>query len=310
MLISDLKNKIVKGDLDNFYIFTGPEEGIMQLFIKQIAKKLGLTIKWVDSVQEVCKLVNLKSLVKVKYLYLIRIDNAFKSQETLWQKAKEFVGHRVILIQPEIDKRSSKFVKFFEDCTIKFDKLAPEMLQGYAKKACPSLSSNNIENLIAWCGSSYSRLMNELDKVSTLAKVMSISDDNAFETLVSDNGIYKEREFDVFEYTNYILARNCHKCYEDLDYVKAQTQEILIIGLLGASFKNMVLLKNDGGGKGVCDRTGLTSWQIKCAIDFDKYYNIDECERNLLLLQDTEVKIKTGVLTPDIALDYILAEVL
>jgi hypothetical protein len=72
----------------------------------------------------------------------------------------------------------------------------------------------------------------------------------------------------------------------------------------------MLLLKNDGGGKGVCDRTGLTSWQIKCAIDFDKYYNIDECERNLLLLQDTEVKIKTGVLTPDIALNYILAEIL
>ena len=72
----------------------------------------------------------------------------------------------------------------------------------------------------------------------------------------------------------------------------------------------MLLLKNDGGGKGVCDRTGLTSWQIKCAIDFDRYYNIDECERNLLLLQDTEVKIKTGVITQDIALDYILAEIL
>lgn len=310
MLISDLKNKIVTGDLNNFYIFTGPEEGIMQVYVKQIAKKLGLTIKWVDSVQEVCKLVNLKSLVKVKYLYLMRVDNAFKSQETLWQKAKEFVGNYCILIQPEIDKRSSKFVKFFEEETIRFEKLAPEMLQAYAKKMCPQLSVNNIDDLIEWCGHSYSRLMNELDKVKTLAKAMNIDDTEAFNLLVSENGIYKEREFDVFEYTNQILSRNYYKCYNDLDFVKAHQQEILIVGLLGASFKNMLLLKNDGGGKGVCDRTGLTSWQIKCAIDFDKYYNIDECERNLLLLQDTEVKIKTGGLTPDVALNYILAEIL
>lgn len=152
--------------------------------------------------------------------------------------------------------------------------------------------------------------MSELDKISTLAKAMNISELEAFDLLVSENGIYKEKQFDVFEYTNQILSRNAYKCYSDFEFVKAQQQEILIVGLLGASFKNMVLLKNDGGGKGVCDRTGLTSWQIKCAIDFDKYFNIDECERNLLLLQDTEVKIKTGVLTPDIALNYILAEIL
>lgn len=310
MLISELKNKIVTGDLDNFYIFTGPEEGIMQLYIKQIAKKLGLTIKWVDSVQEVCKLVNLKSLVKTRYLYLIRLDNGFKSQENLWEKAKQFVGNFVILIQPEIDKRSKKFVDFFEDRIIKFEKLAPEMLQAYGKKVCSSLSVAYIDDLIEWCGHSYSRLMSELDKVKTLSIALDITQDEAFDLLVSENGIYKEKQFDVFEYTNQILSRNAHKCYSDFEFVKAQQQEILIVGLLGASFKNLVLLKNDGGGKGVCDRTGLTSWQIKCAIDFDKYFNIDECERNLLLLQDTEVKIKTGVLTPDIALNYILAEIL
>lgn len=310
MLISDLKNKIVSGNLDNFYIFTGPEEGIMQVYVKQIAKKLGLTIKWVDSVQEVCKLVNLKSLVKVRYLYLIRLDNAFKSQETLWNKAKEFVGHYCILIQPEIDKRSSKFLNFFENEIIKFEKLSPEMLQAYGKKVCPTLSQSNIENLIKWCGNSYSRLMNELDKIKTLSIVLSINNDESFNILVSDNGIYKEKEFDVFEYTNQILSKNYHKCYSGFEIAKNQQQEFLILATLGNAFKNMLLLKIDGGGSGVCARTGLTSWQIKCAIDFEKYFTIDECEKNILLLQDAEVKIKTGVLAQDVALNYILAEIL
>ncbi len=310
MLISDFKNKIVSGDLSNFYIFTGPEEGIMQVYAKQVAKKLGLTIKWADSVQEVCKLVNLKSLVGVKYLYLIRLDNAFKSQETLWQKAKDFKGHHVILIQPEIDKRNAKFVKFFEDEIIKFEKLSPEMLQSYAKKVCNNLNSTNIEQLINWCGLSYSRLMNELDKIKTLATVLKVSHDKAFDILVSEHGIFQEREFDVFDYVNNILFRNVYKCYVDYEFAKIQQQEILIIGLLGTAFKNMLLLKLDGGGKGVCDRTGMTSWQVKCAIDSDKYYSLEECERNVLFLQDSEVKIKTGILTPDIALKYILAEIL
>ena len=116
MLISDLKNDIVAGNIRNFYIFTGEEEGIMDIYIRQICKKLGLTIKWADSIQEVSKQLNLKSLVKVRYLYLVRQDNAFKQEEKLWEMLKNGIsGQHIILIQPEIDKRSSKFYKFFEE---------------------------------------------------------------------------------------------------------------------------------------------------------------------------------------------------
>lgn len=38
MLISELKNNIVAGNIDNFYIFTGEEEGIMDIYIRQITK--------------------------------------------------------------------------------------------------------------------------------------------------------------------------------------------------------------------------------------------------------------------------------
>lgn len=309
MLISDLKNNIVSGNVNNFYVFTGTEEGIMDIYIKQISKKLNLTIKWADSMQELSKLVNLKSLVKVRYLYLVRQDNTFKTQENLWQFIKNISGHYVILIEPDI-KKSTKFFKFFEDIIIKFDKMAPEMLIHYGKKICPSLSQDNLQKLTSWCGCSYSRVINELDKIKTLGKVLSVSDDIAFDILDKDNGIYKEREFEVFEYVNKILAKNVFACYEDFEYAKSQNCEILIVSLLIASFRNMVLLKNDGGGKGVCERTGLTSWQIKCAIDYELSFTVDECEENVLFLQDTEVKIKTGAISQDVVLKYILARIL
>lgn len=309
MLISDLKNGIVTGNINNFHIFTGEEEGIMDIYINQIAKKKNLTIKWADSMQEVCKLANLKSLVTVKYLYLVRQDNAILNQENLWLLMRNFVGNYVVLIQPQINKKN-KFYKEFEDLTVKFDKLSTEQLSQYGKKFCPGLSLDKIEKLCGWCGNSYLRLLNELDKVSTLAKTMKISNDSSFDMLDADKGIFKEREFDVFNYVNKILTRNSYACYYDKDYVKSQQCEILLVSLLTASFRNLVLLKNDGGGKGVCERTGLTGWQIKCAIEVDEYFNIDECEKLLLFLQETEVKIKTGVLSPEITLDYILAEIL
>lgn len=310
MLISELKNNIVAGTIDNFYIFTGIEEGIMDIYIKQIAKKLNLAIKWVDSIQEVSKSLNLKSLVKVKYLYLVRQDKSIKTDEKLWDFLKnKVVGNYIILIEPTLDKKL-RFYKFFEDNIIKFEKLSKDMLMQYGKRKCMSLATNNLEKLCSWCDNSYLRYMNELDKIKTLALKCKCTEDESISMLDTDNCIFKEQEFDVLNYANYVLTRDIHACYKNLNYAKSKSCELYLIGLLRASFKNLVLFKNDGGGQGVCARTGLTGWQVKCAIETQKYYNTNECEKILLFLQETEVKIKTGVLDIGIALNYLLSEIL
>lgn len=310
MLISELKNNIVQGNIDNFYIFTGPEEGIMDIYIKQISKKLGLTIKWADSVEDVSKQLNLKSLVKVRYLYIIRQDKAIKTQETMWDFLKnQIVGNYIILIEPNIDKKT-KFYKFFESKMVTFEKLSLEMLTQYAKRKCPSLSSSNIEKLCEWCSNSYLRLMNELDKIQILGKTLSVSEDIALDILDKENGIYKEQNFDIFQYSDFILNKNSHACFDYLMQARQLNQDVLLLGCLLQAFRGLVLLKNDGGGKGVCERTGLTPWQVRCAIQADSNFSIDECENNLLFLQDLDVKIKTGIIEPGMVLNYILAEIL
>lgn len=310
MLISELKNNIVSGNINNFYIFTGDEEGVMDIFIKQIVKKFGLTIKWSDSIQEISKLLNLKSLVNVKYLYLVRQDKYFKNDEKLWEFLKNnVVGSYIILIEPNLDKKT-RFYKFFEENIIKFEKMSIEMLANYGKRLCPDLNSDNLHKVIDWCGGSYSRVMNELDKIKTLSKSRNIDCNQALNVLEKENGIYKEQEFDILKYSQNILTRNFYGCYKELQYAKSQNCELGLIGLLRASFRNLILLKNDGGGKGVCERTGLTNWQIKCAVDIDKYFKIEECEEIYVYLQDLEVKIKTGAIDNNLVLNYMLAEIL
>lgn len=310
MLISELKNNIVQSKIDNFYIFTGPEEGIMDIYIKQISKKLGLTIKWADSIEEISKQLNLKSLVKVKYLYLVRQDKNFRTQENIWQFLKDkIVGNYIIAIEPVIDKKT-KFYKFFEDNIVTFEKLSTDMLYQYAKRKCPGLSSDNIEKLCEWCSNSYLRVMSELDKIQILSEKLSISQDLALDVLDNENGIFKEYNFDAFQYTDLIMSRNADSCFKYLTKAKQLNQDVLILGCLMQAFRGLVLLKNDGGGKGLCERTGLTPWQARCAIQIDSNFSIDECENNLLFLQDLDVKIKTGIIDINLALKYLLAEIL
>jgi DNA polymerase III delta subunit len=310
MLISDLKNNIVSGNINNFYIFTGEEEGIMDIYIKQISTKLNLQVKWADSIQDVSKQVNLKSIVNVKYLYLVRQDKAISKQEKLWTFLKEGINaNYLILIEPNLDKKTN-FYKFFEDYTIKFENLYPDMLAQYGSRKCPGLSKQNLATLAEWCSCSYNRFMLELDKVNCISQVLKRTPDESFMILVKDNAIHKDTEFDVFAYVDYILSRNKYACYKELDLIKAKKCEVMLVSLLMTAFRNLVLFKNDGGGKGVCDRTGLLGWQIKNAIQMSEYYTVDECESILLFLQDTEVKIKTGVINPEIVVQYILSEVL
>ncbi len=310
MLVSELKNNIVAGNIDNFYIFTGVEEGIMNIYVRQIAKKLNLTIKWADSIQEVSKSLNLKSLVKVKYLYLIRQDKEIKTDEKLWDFLKnKIIGNYIILIEPNLDKKL-KFYKYFENNIIKFEKLSRDLLVHYGKKVCANLAEYNLERLCEWCGDSYLRYLSELDKIKILALKCKCTEDESMSMLVDDNGIFKEQDFDVLNYTDNILTRNTHACYEDLSSAKLSSCELYLIGILRTAFKNLVLYKNDGGGQGICARTGLTGWQVKCAIDTQKYYSTEECEKILLFLQEMEVKLKTGGLDISIALDYLLSEIL
>lgn len=311
MLISDLKNDIVAGNIRNFYIFTGEEEGIMDIYIRQICKKLGLTIKWADSIQEVSKQLNLKSLIKVRYLYLVRQDNAFKQEEKLWEMLKNGIsGQYIILIQPEIDKRSSKFFKFFEDIMIKFEKLSTDMLIKYAQSKAKTLDMKKLGQLCEWCSNSYSRVMNEIDKIVCLSKATGKDYNTCFDWLVKDNGIHQDKEFDILQYATNVMNRNAYACLTQKKEVKSRGAEVTLIALLCTSFRNLVQFKNDGGGKGICERTGMTGWQVKCALDYDSHFSLDESEEFLLFLQDLDVKIKTGAISQEFILDYLLARIL
>lgn len=165
MTIIELKDQIIKNNLSNFYIFTGTEIGIINIYLKQMSNKLGLPITRADSVLSIYGRCQGGSLFGDSTgFYVIRDDKDFMKQEQLFDTIKTSIRNNIIvLLYDKIDSRL-KFGKHFKDDIVPFEKLTPNVLKSYIKKEIP-LSDKNIETLMEVCGGSYDMCMLEIDKI-------------------------------------------------------------------------------------------------------------------------------------------------
>ena len=165
MTIIDLKDQIIKNNLSNFYIFTGTEIGIINIYLQQMSNKLGLPITRADSVLSIYGRCQGGSLFGDSTgFYVIRDDKDFMKQEQLFDTIKTSIRKNVIvLLYDKIDSRL-KFGKHFKDDIVAFEKLTPNVLKSYIKKEIP-LSDKNIETLMEVCCGSYDMCMLEIDKI-------------------------------------------------------------------------------------------------------------------------------------------------
>ena len=148
MTIIDLKDQIIKNNLSNFYIFTGTEIGIINIYLQQMSNKLGLPITRADSILSIYDKCQGGSLFGDSTgFYVIRDDRDFMKQEQLFDTIKTSIRKNVIvLLYDKIDSRL-KFGKHFKDDIVAFEKLTPNVLKSYIKKEIP-LSDKNIETLM------------------------------------------------------------------------------------------------------------------------------------------------------------------
>lgn len=57
-------------------------------------------------------------------------------------------------------------------------------------------------------------------------------------------------------------------------------------------------------------RTGLTAWQVKMAKDKQGHYSISELVDALNVIRDVEKGIKTGTIDSDVAVEYVIVNIM
>jgi DNA polymerase III, delta subunit len=279
MDIVKLKSQIKHKELNNFYIFTGVEIGLMNMYIDKMSDK----VTRAEEVSHVWQTLTTKSLMGQAGVCVVRDDKQFIKYEKVWTDLQSKIKHGIlILIYSNLDKRSV-FYKTFSDNIVEFDKMTEQQLLPLARRLLPKGTSDDIIlSLIKYCGVDYGRLVNECDKLTRMNTPITLD-------LISTVVNFDQQLLDVFQLANDMISRSIKEALDKLQQLMQQAESSMsILGVLYTTFRNAILVVgNPNGGHGV---NGYAVHNIKSRLAYDP----PELLQILRIIQDHEQGVKTG----------------
>lgn len=308
MDITVVRNHIKNKEPDSFYIFTGDEWAIQQIYVQKLSQCKNYQVMRVDTVSEVFAKLKNKSILSRPVCYVIRDDNEFVKNETAWRKVEEALEDNILILQlTHIDKRS-KFYKQYKDKIVVFEKLSDDMLTKYIQREI-ELSNRSCKYLISICESDYGRILLEIDKI----KQYTIdSYDKALETLVKEGAIYQPPKDVMFDWVDTVIK---HKVVEAFElYKECELKGVSPLVMLSVLYTNakQVLQVQDCMRENVNieKSTGLTNYQVNMVKQKCGHYGIGDLVYMIKQIRNTEVGIKTGKIEDKTAIPLLMLNIL
>lgn len=325
----EIKHHIQTKQLDNFYIFAGTEWRVQRIYIDQIAKVSGKTLKYVDSINDIYSNLQSTSFIPKSYVYVIRDDKELQQNEKLQSQLDSILKNNIlILILTTVDKRL-KFYKQYKDTICEFETLKPEVLKKYVQKEI-NLSDRNCDKLMEVCEYDYGRCLLEIDKIkhyvknyhnddwgadcveyATGMRVLRITEDKAFEQLLKDGAIYQPPKDAIFDFVDAILDRKVNLAF-DLYHQCLEVGEatLVMLTVLYNNAKAVLQVQSCKNTKDLAKSTGLTSYQIFGANKHLNNYRNGELIYIMKLCQKCQQGIVTGTMDEEFVMESILTDIL
>ena len=109
----DLQTQIREGSLLPFYIFTGEEIELQNIYLKQ----MGNVIR-VDRVADIYNKITSKLISGKFAVYVVRDDMDFIKSEKTWSSISDRIRNAVLVIQVTTPNKCKKFIKELNDSGI------------------------------------------------------------------------------------------------------------------------------------------------------------------------------------------------
>lgn len=310
MKLAELRNAIIDKNIPSILIFTGDEVGVQDVYLKQIAAVKNAQIKTFETLAALWR-EKLNTRVGGPVLSIVRNDENVHKDEDAWaciERLRAMSGNTILKFT-KIDKRL-KFGKRFSNIIVDFEKLPAEQLARYivADLKC---SQERAVKLAIYAGRDYLRSLLECDKIKRFARVAGIqSMDRAFDRAVKEGVVKPDFEVSVFEFVDLVVRRD-KKCLELWDkLVQSGEASVTALSLIFLGFRNVLVAQTDAGGKGVQERTGLAPFLFHKAKENSGHFTNDELENILSLIKGVEQGVKTGKIEEEMAVPYVLANLL
>lgn len=301
MELIDLAKQIKEHSLDSFFIFTGPEVAIMDVYLTRMEKASSLTKNRVGSVASIASRLKLRNTLSRPALYVIRDDGDFMKAESAWSGFIDSLGeNKVVLLCSSIDKRS-KFYKQLKKYIVLFEHLTSSQLSKYVQKQI-DVDKRQAVKLAEFCECDYSRVLLECDKIKHYAHAKQFTDAEAFEDLCQKGGVFQPIGDITFDFVDAVLQRNTPTILKlSAELKQIGESPLLTLSTLYTGFRNAFLVFSNPYPNTA--NTGLTGWQIKTVQKNTGFYNSEEYLQALRILHQVEKKVKMGLLDPEIAVE-------
>ena len=291
----DLQTQIRGGSLLPFYIFTGEEIELQNIYLKQ----MGNVIR-VDRVADIYNKITSKLISGKFAVYVVRDDMDFIKSEKTWGSISDRIRNAVLVIQVTTPNKCKKFLKELNDCVVEFNHMTTKQLLNVVNMNC---SVSNKQYFIEACNNDLNTINNYLD----IFKRAGIKELNK---KIVDEYIPTKEDVTVFQLADAVMRKDEQLTFRLLDQLLEDKNNVMgIIYAIYSQLHKCVLVEGYRGEKNISKVTGINSW-ICNNILRDNRIEPSKLLTALRLVQKYDKGIKTGKYDGVMACYSLIVEIL
>lgn len=291
----DLQTQIREGSLLPFYIFTGEEIELQNIYLKQ----MGNVIR-VDRVADIYNKITSKLISGKFAVYVVRDDMDFIKSEKTWSSISDRIRNAVLVIQVTTPNKCKKFIKELNDCVVEFNHMTTKQLLNVVNMDC---SVSNKQYFIEACNNDLNTINNYLD----IFKRAGIKELNK---KIVDEYIPTKEDVTVFQLADAVMRKDEQLTFRLLDQLLEDKNNVMgIIYAIYSQLHKCVLVEGYRGEKNISKVTGINSW-ICNNILRDNGIEPSKLLTALRLVQKYDKGIKTGKYDGVMACYSLIVEIL
>lgn len=291
----DLQTQIREGSLLPFYVFTGEEIELQNIYLKQ----MGNVIR-VDRVADIYNKITSKLISGKFAVYVVRDDIDFIKSEKTWGSISDRIRNAVLVIQVTTPNKCKKFIKELNDCVVEFNHMTTKQLLNVVNMDC---SVSNKQYFIEACNNDLNTINNYLD----IFKRAGIKELNK---KIVDEYIPTKEDVTVFQLADAVMRKDEQLSFRLLDQLLEDKNNVMgIIYAIYSQLHKCVLVEGYRGEKNISKVTGINSW-ICNNILRDNRIEPSKLLTALRLVQKYDKGIKTGKYDGVIACYSLIVEIL
>lgn len=291
----DLQTQIREGSLLPFYVFTGEEIELQNIYLKQ----MGDVIR-VDRVADIYNKITSKLISGKFAVYVVRDDMDFIKSEKTWSSISDRIRNAVLVIQVTTPNKCKKFIKELNDCVVEFNHMTTKQLLNVVNMNC---SVSNKQYFIEACNNDLNTINNYLD----IFKRAGIKELNK---KIVDEYIPTKEDVTVFQLADAVMRKDEQLTFKLLDQLLEDKNNVMgIIYAIYSQLHKCVLVEGYRGEKNISKVTRINSW-ICNNILRDNRIEPSKLLTALRLVQKYDKGIKTGKYDGVIACYSLIVEIL